>query len=255
MLDIPKFESVEKRREWFINNKSMLLTEKKTQFKTADIVNYIPKGAAVKAVNKATNKLTVKAAINTVNVLDSHGDVHLKGIWNKTVKENKSPYLLQEHKMAFESIISDKVTPSVANISWSDLGIKAVGSTEVLMFEAEIEKERNEFMFNQYKNGWVKNHSVGMQYVKIKLAVNDPEMKEEYEEWEKTYNSIINKEQADQLGYYFTVYEAKMIEGSAVPIGSNSVTPTLETKDNEPSKDTQKEKPSVDTSQMMNRFL
>jgi hypothetical protein len=40
--------------------------------------------------------------------MDSHL-THLKGIWNKTVKETK-PALLQEHQMKFNSIISDKVT-------------------------------------------------------------------------------------------------------------------------------------------------
>lgn len=249
MLEIPTFKSVDERREWLLSNKEMLITDKKTQFKQGDIINYTPVSNTVKAVNKeGDGRVRVKAAINTVNVMDSHGDVHMKGIWNKTVKENKNPYLLQEHKMAFNSIISDKVVPSVESVSWKDLGINAIGSTEVLMFDAEIEKERNEFMFNQYKNGWVKNHSVGMQYVKIKLAVNDPEMKEEFEEYEKTIDSVINKEQAEAKGFYFTVYEAKMIEGSAVPIGSNTLTPTLETKDNEPSKDTQNKKPSNDTS-------
>lgn len=248
MMKIPSFQNKEERRKWFKENKSLLLIEKKATLKHGDISVYNPTQTATKAVNKAENTLQVKAVINTVGVLDSHGDVHMTGIWNKTVQENKSPYLLQEHKMAFDSIISDKVKPSVETISWKELGVNAIGSTEALVFNAEIDKERNEFMFNQYKNGWVKNHSVGMQYVKIKMAVNDEELEEEYKEWQSTIDKVINKEEAERLGYYFTVYEAKMVEGSAVPVGSNSVTPTLETKDIEPSEDTHKTKPSGDTS-------
>ena len=225
------------------------MIEKKATLKHGDISTYSPSETANKAVNKASDTLQVKAVINTIGVLDSHGDVHMAGIWNKTVQENKAPYLLQEHKMAFDSIISDNVKPSVEVISWKELGVNAIGSTEVLMFNAEVSKDRNEFMFNQYKNGWVRNHSVGMQYVKIAFAVNDPEMEEEYKEWQATIDKIINKEVAEQNGYYFTVYEAKMVEGSAVPVGSNSVTPTLETKDNEPSKDTQEKKPPLGTSE------
>jgi hypothetical protein len=179
----------------------------------------------------------------------------MTGIWNKTVNENKSPYLLQEHKMAFDSIISEKVKPSVDVISWKELGVNAIGSTEALVFNAEIDKDRNTFMFNQYKNGWVRNHSVGMQYVKISLAVNDSEMKEEFEEWQSTIDKVINKEEAERLGYYFTVYEAKMIEGSAVPVGSNSITPTLETKDTEPPVGTHTTKPPVGTSRRTNTFF
>ncbi len=41
------------------------------------------------------------------------------------------------------------------------------------------------------------------------------------------------------------VKEAQVIEGSAVPMGSNEYTPTQEVK--EPSQDTQKQEPSQDT--------
>jgi hypothetical protein len=254
-MKIPSFANSEDRRKWFKENKSLLMIEKKSTFKEGDISTYSPSQQSTKAVNKNDNTLQVKAVINTIGVLDSHGDVHMTGIWNKTVNENKSPYLLQEHKMAFDSIISEKVKPSVDVISWKELGVNAIGSTEALVFNAEIDKDRNTFMFNQYKNGWVRNHSVGMQYVKISLAVNDSEMKEEFEEWQSTIDKVINKEEAERLGYYFTVYEAKMIEGSAVPVGSNSITPTLETKDTEPPVGTHTTKPPVGTSRRTNTFF
>ena len=108
-------------------------------------------------------------------------------------------------------------------------------------------------MFEQYANGWVKNHSVGMQYVKIGLAVNDPECVAEFDLWNKYYTTIANKEYADECGYFWVVKEAKLIEGSAVPIGSNWATPTLQNnmKSFEPSDDTQKEdnEPVIDTTQ------
>jgi hypothetical protein len=44
--------------------------------------------------------------------------------------------------------------------------------TEALVFNVEIDKDRNDFMFNQYAKGYVKEHSVGMRYVKLELAVN-----------------------------------------------------------------------------------
>ena len=83
-------------------------------------------------------------------------------------------------------------------------------------------------MFKQYKQGRVKQHSVGMQYVKVAMAVNDKGFAEEYKTWNKYIDQIANREQAEQQGYFFAVTEAKVIEGSAVKRGSNWVTPTLD---------------------------
>ena len=32
-------------------------------------------------------------AVNTTNVLDSHGDLHVKGLWNKSVKDQQGKEL------------------------------------------------------------------------------------------------------------------------------------------------------------------
>lgn len=244
-MDIPNFENKADLTAFLMENKQLLLTNKRAQIKHSDVVSFVPE---VEVVEKAesSDPMTVKVVINTIGVLDSHGDVHMKGIWNKTVKENKNVYLLQEHRMQFDKIISDSVKASVQDISWKDLGVKAQGTTEALVFEAKLDAERNPFMVKQYQKGWVKNHSVGMQYVKLKLAINDPEAKEEFEEWNKSIDSVINKKDAENKGYFFAIYEAKMFEGSAVPIGSNSITPTLES--NVKSAQDNNGKPSDDTS-------
>ena len=126
-------------------------------------------------------------------------------------------------------------------MTWKSLGLPYDGTTEALIFESTIEKKRNEFMLNQYANGWVKNHSVGMRYVQLDLAINSEAEwnKEEKDLWDKFYPVIANKETADERGYFWVVKEAKIIEGSAVVMGSNSATPTLENKNFEPSLDTQ----------------
>lgn len=235
--------------------KKDLINQKKMITKESDSVSFYmvsDKGAVNKAdtVSEDVNEITAKLVINTTNILDSHGDVHLKGIWNKSVREQKSLYLLQEHKMKFDHIISDKVKASVKEMTWKDLGADYNGKTEALVFDSTIDK-RNEYMFKQYAKGYVKNHSVGMRYVKIDLALNSDNKYdvEEKEVWDKHIENIVNKEQAEQQGYFWAVSEAKIIEGSAVPIGSNTVTPTLDieaadkstSETNEPLKDTQKD--------------
>ena len=125
------------------------------------------------------------------------------------------------------------------------------GKTEALIFDSVIEKKRNDFMFKQYANGWVKNHSVGMRYVKIDLAVNSESEwdKDEKELWDKCYPVVANKEVADERGYLWVVSEAKVIEGSAVVMGSNSATPTLlvENKSEADNITSEQEEPSIDT--------
>jgi hypothetical protein len=49
-------------------------------------------------------------------------------------------------------------------------------------------------MFNQYAKGYVKEHSVGMRYVKIELAVNlIQSMHEEKAVWDKYIDEIVKK--------------------------------------------------------------
>ena len=54
---------------------------------------------------------------------------------------------------------------------WSELGFNYPGNTQVLIFNAKILKDRNEYMAEQYAKGRVKNHSVGMRYVSLELAM------------------------------------------------------------------------------------
>lgn len=105
-------------------------------------------------------------------------------------------------------------------------------SVEVLVYEAVISKLRNPIMFEQYKNGYVLNHSVGMRYIKIFWCYNSEnvEYTEEKENWDKYYPMIINKDDADKTSYFWAITEAKNIEGSAVVKGSNFLTPVLEMK-------------------------
>jgi hypothetical protein len=237
-------------------NKSTLIAQKKMITKEADaMLHYVSvdngKGEAVKAesINLSdVNKINAKLVINTTGILDSHGDVHIKGIWNKSAKEQKNILLLQEHKMTFDHIITDNVNVSVNTMKWADLGYNYKGDTDALTFNAEISKERNPFMFEQYSKGYVKEHSVGMRYVKLELAINSDSKYDEEEKavWDKYYSEIVNKEVADEQGYFWAVTEAKIIEGSAVVKGSNFATPTISV---EAVKDTptDKEEPLIDT--------
>jgi len=222
-------------------NKNILIAQKKYNVKRADpfhvtgsFVNN--KGEVVKSaapVSLDENVLKNSTVINTTNWLDSHGDVHIPGLWKKSLGENKGLYLLQEHSMTFKGIITDEVEAFTKTMTWKELGLEAPGETQALIFNNTIYKDRNPFMFDQYAKGRVKNHSVGMRYVDIQMAINseDEYYKDELAIWNKYIDTIANKEEAEEKGYFFAVKQAKVIEGSAVPIGSNRITPTLENKE------------------------
>jgi hypothetical protein len=274
-----QFETKEALFEALKANKKTLIATKKATEKRADAVSYgyietVSKNAVSKSPDNMPstdlNTLNVKVVINTTNFLDSHGDVHVNGIWSKSVNDNanKGFLHLQEHERDFDKVISDNAKGYVQSMTWKQLGLPYDGKTEALIFESTIEKKRNEFMLNQYANGWVKNHSVGMRYVQLELAINtEAEYDKEYKAlWDEYYPIIANKEVADERGYFWVVKEAKIIEGSAVVMGSNSATPTLENKQEptdvtldtvEPSNDTQKqadEKAEELLKQLLNKF-
>ena len=180
----------------------------------------------------ALPKLVVKATSNTTNWFDSHRDVHIDGIWNKTLSDNGQnafPHI-QEHDYDFENMIADgiDVKTYLENTTFKQLGFKYDGNTQALKFESLIDPNRNIFMYNQYANGWVKNHSVGMLYVNIVFCANSEMqgMEDEKANYDKYYPQIANKQDVDQVGYFWAVLEAKLKEHSAVVFGSNCITPT-----------------------------
>lgn len=263
-IDIPEFATKKELFSFLRANKSELIKQKKLEIRKSDtfsignatktqIRNAVPPDGVV----LKENELFVRCVMNTLYYMDSHHDVHVSGIWNKTLQDNATFYHLQEHSNTFKHVICDNSKAYMTKIKWSDLGYDYKGDAECLMFDSIVDKNRNEFMYNQYKNRWVKNHSVGMWYVKLDLAINDEESEKEFDLWNKYIDKIVNKEVAIEAGFFWVIPEAKLIEGSAVVFGSNGCTPTHETI--EPSEDTQdvedKAKPLQDTSQKLIDYI
>lgn len=225
-------------------NKEKLIASKMATIKHCDSISYTLKSDF--STNKQNtnlediNTIKIKAVANSCGWFDSHGDVHLKGCWNKTVKDNSNFYHLKQHQTDIDSILSYDAVKSVEQINIQGHTVDA------LIGSSELDKEDNPNMFKKYLKNKVRQHSVGMLYVKGKLYLCIDSDNEEYAEekanFDKYYPQIINNEQVDELGYFWGVAESKGIEFSAVGLGSNSQTPTLEvTEIKEPSNDTQNE--------------
>ena len=245
MIDITKFENKELLFKHLKDNKSFYITQKKSAMKKGDsfcgalpIVGkseFETKDMAVTSEAMPTGKIRVKVVINTSNLLDSHCDVHIGNIWKKSLAENKYVLHLDSHCREFDDVISDSpdVTAYVKTTTWKSLGESYEGSTNALIFDSLISEKRNSEMYNQYREGWVKFHSVGMQYVTLFLCLNSEEKYyiEEKTNWDKYRPEVANGKDADKLGFFWAVTEAKLVEGSAVVLASNSATPTQSVED------------------------
>lgn len=267
MIQIPEFLNKTDLFQWLKANKKLLIAAKKSQLKRADAVSFLSVSESQSIVTKAEarpelldlSEFPVTVVMNTTNLFDSHKDVHIPGIWKKSLSDRKEFYHVQEHELSFENIISDRVKAFTKNYTFAELGYNLPLTTEALVFNSVIEKDRNPFMAEQYAKGRVKNHSVGMQYVTLELAINSDSRYDEEERkvWDKYINQIANKSEAEDNGYFWAVTEAKLIEGSAVPIGSNWATPTIQIGKQtalEDSRESTEGEPQINVSEIVNHI-
>lgn len=244
--------------DYLVKNEALIFHAKKSAIKEADGFTSLPMYVNTKGdlVGKAdmteasvdSTKLKVAAVINTTNWYDSHGDVHIPGLWKKSLSDNKSGfYLLDSHQRLFQDVIADSCVAQAKTMSWKQLGLDIDGTTQALLFTCIVDQDRNAFMFGQYSKGFVKQHSVGMRYVKLVTCINDEDYPVQKENWDKYIEDVANKSDAMAAGYFWAILEAQVVEGSAVVFGSNCVTPTYNTSllgtKNEPLSSTQDEPP------------
>jgi hypothetical protein len=234
-----QFETKEALFEHLRANKSILKAEKMASMKMADAISFIEiapsaNSDARKAVNDIGGEgdITVSCVINTTNILDSHNDVHMPGLWKKSISEMKNMWLIKEHNFNFDNVISDNVQVSTRNMPWSAVGANYEGKTQALVFTAVISPNDKTGMYRRYKEGRVPNHSVGMRYIKVELCINSDDPRDAIEKtaWDKYIGEVVNPQGVE---YFWAVTEAKLIEGSAVLMGSNPITPVIGIKNSE----------------------
>jgi len=235
-----------------VRNKQTIMDAKKATIKFSDpVIYFAPPGEETTKGEKPKDLALgdyIYPVINTINYLDSHGDVHLEGIWDKSATEQSGKtYYIVNHDLSIGKVISypKEVEIMVKNMAWKDLGKEYEGTTQALIFKSKLTDKSNEDAVKAFQAGEDIQNSIRMLYVNFDLAVNteDKTMGKYKSNWEKIYPKIANKEAADELGYFWAVSEAKIYkEGSAVLFGSNDATPVRydEPKHIEPVQTTQK---------------
>lgn len=222
--DRVKFLSDKKNVSELIELKKSMYGIGQPHYKRSDVYSFDFAKTENKMAPVTLNNNEVFVVGNSVGFMDSHDDVSLRGSWTKTAQErgNRVP-ILKDHNYSVNSAFAVNRGVIVTEMPIIELGYNSQGNTEVLGATIEPDEE----MLMKYDKGIIKEHSVGLQYVKLALAVNNEEAEEEYRNWLSYREQVINGEKADELGYFFAVQEQKLIEISAVVFGSNSYTPAF----------------------------
>lgn len=217
----------EERISFLVKNKKQAIAEKKANIKAPEEgIRFSPipvKGQKATKADGSTAPI-YKIVGNSIGFMDSHMDVSMPGSFNKTVQESGSMvYILNNHDHSPQAIFAENKGVFVEQMTIRELGYDAAGSTEVLT--ANISPIYDEKMADKYANGEIKQHSVGIRYVKIELAVDDETESDLYANWTKYIGQVINREEAEKNGYFWAVKEQQLLEISAVLWGSNCYTP------------------------------
>lgn len=174
--------------------------------------NTMKKGYSNKSTNLAikdvdTDSRMVSGYFASFDNIDSDGDMIMKGAFTKSI---------QEHGVHSDS------NRKISHLAFHDV-TRPVGILKVLKedekglyFESELGTHtEGEDALRMYKDGIIREHSIGFNYIGDKVKFIDVES-------DKTDNALVQ-----QLGGYWQVHEVKLWEGSFVTFGANSETPNL----------------------------
>ena len=192
---------------------------------------------------------------NSVGFFDGHEDVSLKGSWTKTAQErgNRIP-IVKDHRYLIDNIFAKNIETLIVDLPIRALGYDQDGVTEVIGFKI---KPYTEIDLQKYKDNSINQHSMGLRYIKLVLAINDPEFEDEFKEWTKYIDQVINKEAVEENGYFWGIQEQKAIEVSSVVLASNPFTPAYTNKSliGEPLKNTPKTKEPIKSSNFFKTLI
>lgn len=197
-------------------------TKKKTTF-------YGVKSAGLNSVKDVDfSKRTVTGVLNTYYWIDSDIDMLVPGVAKRTINNSgpNSSAIAKikhqaDHKLDTEHIVGRFTVLEEKQIEYKD----------VLYFESEIPNTSrgNDHLMN-YQNGIYDQHSIGFRYVAYEKADINSANQAIRENWTKYYPLALNKEVADQEGYFWIIKEIQLYEGSVVMFGANELTPYLGSK-------------------------
>ncbi len=169
-------------------------------------------------------------AVNSTKILDCHDDLHIDGIWKKSVQEAQGKnYLVCDHELEVLQTIARKehIEIFTAKVPFSLIGQPYDGNTEILVYKVAKDQIKLEAVKEWLDSGDSIEASVRMRYVTILLAMdsNNPEDATEKENYDAYYPMIANKDDFEYIPFFYIIKEAQNVrESSLVVAGSNHAT-------------------------------
>lgn len=176
------------------------------------------------------DELIIEVVGSLAGYMDYDDDVILPGAYNKSIQDRgKEIPFLRDHLHTTEGIVGQTMESKTMRLSTSMLGITSdVKECEAFVQKVYLNEKLSGSVMTKYKMRLIRQHSLGLKYINIELAVNDADFKEEYAVWTKYYPQVINKEKCNEMGYFFAIKEIAVMENSAVLFAANEMTPTLD---------------------------
>lgn len=210
-------------------------------------------------------------AVNSTRVLDSHEDLHLDGLWKKTIKDQVGKlYLVFSHSLDPEKTIARKehIEVFTSTVPFSIINKPYEGDTEILIYKIRKDKVINQFAKEWLDSGDEIQASVRMRYIDIVFAL-DSDAKEDVkfkQNFDELFPLIANKNDFENdIMFFWGVKQAmNVFESSLVLFGSNPSTgqvnekrgPQISTlENNQPPIGTGKNEPSLKDTQKRNYLL
>lgn len=199
--------------------------------------------------------------VNSSNVVDSHGDMHIKGNWEKTVKEQQGKvYLVWEHTLSKDNIIAMKqdIEMFTTELPFTALGKQYTGSTYCLVYKVAKDKIEDPKAKEWLEKGYDFEASVRMQYMDIDFAMNSNHRDDikEKANYDAYFPLIANKEELQQTDVFCIVKQAKNVNESSLVMFASNNTTGQPTKGNETEpinhSDEIKEEPTIVTQNNIN---
>jgi len=190
-----------------------------------DTATYGVKTIAQKAIDVDMNKRNVEGILNTFFWIDYDLDMLIpnsakRSIQHSGPKSNATAKIkhLADHVMRTDNVVG----------LFTELEEKDIDGIPRIWFVSKIpESTKGNTHLINYQSGIYDNHSIGFRYVKYIVCMKESENEDQMRNWDEWYPQAINKEVADEHGFFFVVKEIELWEGSVVMFGSNELTPTL----------------------------
>lgn len=261
VIKLPQFSTQKELFAYLRKNADKIITQKRSLPTTSDDLDF--GYSIIEATKRFSSKrkqiqqqdggedtpqeLQVEVIANVSGWCDSQMDVMIKDNWNKSINDlgasgQKLIYHLKNHEYSTDSIVGKDPNLYTKDIDLSMFNFKSdIKKAQALLMSSTVCEDYDCKTFQLYEDEQIKQHSIGLQYIKIFMCINSTEEEDAMykENWDKYYPQVINKDRVDSKGFFWAVTESKILEVSVVLYGSNELTPVLTT--SQPTDDTEGE--------------